>query len=111
MSNLVMSTPKSNIGAYRSIRYHPKKAYKVSAEVSSTTWVPTATIMAPGGQRRENLGILGGLEMSHLAFSCTNSNTEAYRSIRYHPEKVFKARTKVSVYSWSPRVTNIAPGG
>ena len=49
ISNLDLSTPNSNIGAYRSIRYHLEKVSKTWAKVLSSTWVPTATFTLPGG--------------------------------------------------------------
>ena len=42
--------------------YRPKKVYKAWVKVSFTTWVPMATIMAPGGVTAPKSGILGGLE-------------------------------------------------
>ena len=56
MAKLREASPNPHIKAYRNLSYHPRKVYKAWAGIFFTAWVPTATIMAPGGWRRQNLG-------------------------------------------------------
>ena len=48
-SKLKEASQDPHIEAHSDRRYHPRKVSKAWEEVSVTAWVPTATIMAPGG--------------------------------------------------------------
>ena len=56
-------------------------------------------------------GILSGLEISKVREVSQNPHIEAYRYLRYHPKKVYRAWAEVSFTAWVERATIMAPRG